>query len=280
MDQHIEKLRSELFDELAAIRIIEQPLERLTKASKAISNTIAALNRVIEEIIFKDEQAEIYFFKHTKPEILAVRTEEIFRYNLFINTPIGTIEVRLKFFEDQLKSLTSFFRINSFNYQYYKNCVDDLDRVYFLKSSGPPSVPLDGIVENDTEFSTPMSYQFAKFIAYENLQYFLLERIALIKNPGYKEPQINDKPDIDLKWTGDLINIVELAYGIWLTGQLNNGNASLNQIVRWLEADLHVTIGIIQRRFAEIEKRKRLSHTKYIDQMRDAVLHKIEGENL
>jgi hypothetical protein len=280
MDQHIEKLKSALFGDLEKIREIEQPLERLTKASDAVGKTIGALNTVIAGITFKNSREEIYFFKHTKPEILAVRTEEIFRYNLFINTPIGTIEVQLKFFEDQLKSLTSFFRINSFNYQYYKNNINDLDGVYFLKSSGPPEVPLDGVVENDSEFSTPMSYQFSKFIAYENLQYFLLERIALIKNPDYKAHQLSEQQDNDLKWTGDLINIVELAYGIWLTGQLNNGNASLNQIVRWLETNLHVTIGIIQRRFADIEKRKRLSPTKYIDQMRDTILHKIEADNL
>ena len=99
-----------------------------------------------------------------------------------------------------------------------------------------------------------------------------------------KYPEFNKLPKTanhinDLKWTGDSINIVELAYGLWLTGQLNNGNASLNQIVKWLETNLYVKIGIVQRRFSEIGQRKRLSPTKYIDQMRDTILQKIESSN-
>jgi len=98
----------------------------------------------------------------------------------------------------------------------------------------------------------------------------------------YPELSLKNKGGIqysEMKWTGDTINIVELAYGIWLTGQLNNGNASLNQIVRWLEANLHVSIGVVQRRFIEIERRKRLSPTKYIDKMKETIMQKIDSDN-
>jgi hypothetical protein len=74
-----------------------------------------------------------------------------------------------------------------------------------------------------------------------------------------------------------VINVIELAYGLWLTGQINNGNASLNQIVRWLEKSLSVSIGIAQRKFSEISRRKRISITKYLDQMKDAIIKKIES---
>jgi hypothetical protein len=82
---------------------------------------------------------------------------------------------------------------------------------------------------------------------------------------------------IEIKWTGDVINVIELAYGLWLTGQINNGNASLNQIVRWLEKNLSVSIGIAQRKFSEISRRKRISITKYLDQMKDAIIRKINS---
>jgi hypothetical protein len=123
-----------------------------------------------------------------------------------------------------------------------------------------------------------MSYLFSKFIAYEHVQYYILEQMGLLINPEIALHQTADHV-ADLKWTGDSINVVELAYGLWLTGQLNNGNASLNQIVRWLETNLHVTIGIVQRRFTEIARRKRLSITKFIDQMRDSIFKKIDSDH-
>ena len=238
MNHYIEKLRSDLFDELFEINGVENPLEKLSKASKLIEGKLHELNRFIAAFKFPGEDEEILFFKTIRPEIVALRIEEVMRYNLQVNKPIGTIEIQLKYFEDELKALQSFFRMNSFHYQYYRNGVSDLDRTYFLRNAEPLSVPLADVNESDKTVSTPMSLLFAKFTAYEHIQYFILEQITPLK---YPELSLKNKGGIqysEMKWTGDTINIVELAYGIWLTGQLNNGNASLNQIVRWLEANL------------------------------------------
>ncbi|MEZ2338398.1 RteC domain-containing protein [Mucilaginibacter sp. RCC_168] len=279
MNQQIEKLRSKLTDDLFEINEIESPLEKLSKASKTLEVAIKDLNQFIEKHQFSDEEEEITFFKIIKPEFIALRIEEVMRYNLIVNKPIGTAEIQLKYYEDELKALQSFFRMNSFHYQYYRTGVNDLDRLYFLRGAQPLSVPLAEMPDGDYAYLTPMSFLFAKFISYEHIQYFILEQITPLKYPELNLSSRNGNQVVEMKWTGDSINIVELAYGIWLTGQLNNGNASLNQIVRWLEANLHVTIGIVQRRFIEIERRKRLSPTKYVDQMRNAIIQKIESGN-
>jgi hypothetical protein len=279
MNQHIEKLRSALFSELFEINETENPLEKLFSASKLIENKLHELNQFLTTFNFPDEDEEILFFKITKPEMVALRIEEVMRYSLQVNKPIGTNEVQLKYFEDELKAIQSFFRMNSFHYQYYRTGLNDLDRIYFLRNAAPLSMPLADVNESDRSVSTPVSLLFAKFIAYEHIQYFILEQITPLKYPELGQRAKNGAQVTEMRWTGDSINIVELAYGIWLTGQLNNGNASLNQIVRWLEAHLHVSIGVIQRRFIEIERRKRLSPTKYIDQMRETILQKIDSGN-
>lgn len=279
MNAQIEKLRTELINELGAIHSIENPLEMLTKASRTLDNAINDLNNFVENHKFSNEQDEIIFFKIVKPEFISLRIEEVMRYNLAINKPIGTAESQLKYYEEELKALQSFFRMNSFHYQYYRNGLSELDSQYFLRSALPLSVPLADITETDPLFSTPVSFLFAKFIAFEHLQYHILEQIAHLKYPELSQPLKTGGAAAEMKWTGDVINIIELAYGIWLTGQLNNGNASLNQIVRWLEGNLQVNIGNVQRRFIEIERRKRLSPTKYLDQMRSAVIQKIESGN-
>jgi hypothetical protein len=72
-------------------------------------------------------------------------------------------------------------------------------------------------------------------------------------------------------WTGDPINLGEIAHGIHLTGQLNNGTAGIAEIFRWLEDKLHVTLGKPAKKFAQIKKRKRLARTKYLDEMKDQI---------
>ncbi|MGY3212448.1 RteC domain-containing protein [Mucilaginibacter sp. HD30] len=280
MNPVIEKLRTELNDQLYAIGEMPGGLEKLNRLLNVIDKATFELNRLIAGLQFESQQEEVHFFKYQKPEILARRIEELMRYNLTVNAPIGTPESKIRYFEDELKARRSFFRMNSFHYQYFKRGISELDQFYFLRTGGPLSIPVADFPELENHVATPMSYLFAKFMAYENIQLFILEQIAFIRFPESMQQKQGGAQQAELKWTGDAVNIVELAYGIWLTGQLNNGNASLNQIVRWLENSLQVTIGIIQRRFSEIERRKRLSPTRYIDQMKMAILQKIESGNL
>lgn len=84
---------------------------------------------------------------------------------------------------------------------------------------------------------------------------------------------------VELKWTGETINLVELAYGVWLTGQINNGNAGITEIIQWLETHFQVKIGRAYRRWTSISKRKRIAPTKYLDKIRDAVLKRLDEGN-
>ena len=278
MDQQLEDIKLVLSEGLLELHEMEQGLERLNLALKTIDSAIAGVNQVRDNLKFTDLDEEIYFFKYFQPELLASRIEEIMKYHIHMHIPIATEASRIRYYEEEIKARKSFFRMNNFHYQYFKTGMTELDRSYFLADAAPLSVPAADLSEFGNQFSTPMTYLFAKFIAYERIQYYLLEQIAQIMHPELK-PVPSAQQATDLRWTGDAVNIVELAYGIWLTGQVNNGNASLNQIVRWLESSLQVSIGIIQRRFSEIERRKRLSVTKFIDQMKEAILRKIDKDN-
>lgn len=107
----------------------------------------------------------------------------------------------------------------------------------------------------------------------------VLERIvALLENK--KAGKQHDGPAA-LRWTGESINLVELAYGIWLTGQLNNGNATISEIIRWMEASLGIHVGRAYRRWTEISRRDRVHSTKFIDRMKDSIDGRIRnGEDL
>ncbi|WP_368077622.1 RteC domain-containing protein [Mucilaginibacter sp. L3T2-6] len=71
-----------------------------------------------------------------------------------------------------------------------------------------------------------------------------------------------------MRWTGDTINLAELAYGIWLTGQINNGQISVTEILECLERVFRVRLGKPHRRWQSIAARKPLGYAKYMDERR------------
>lgn len=82
-----------------------------------------------------------------------------------------------------------------------------------------------------------------------------------------------------MNWTGDTINLAEIGIGIYHTKQLNNGTASLSDIFRWLEEKFQVNIGVPSKRLAELRRRKRLSRTRYLDEMKESVVQKLDKED-
>lgn len=276
MKTEFEKIKTELEETLLSDHDTGSSAAGIKKATAIIEDVLSSLRIEVVKNGFENESDEIEFFKSYKPDLLALKIGLIYRYNLKINEPVGTNETVMNYYESEIKSIQRFFRMNSFHYQYYKNHLTDMDLVYFIRNAGPLALPTDDINDVDPKFSTPMSLLFAKFKGYESIQLFSMQQISSLDfNTGTEQKVAKE----NMRWTGDSINIVELAYGVWLTGQLNNGNASLNQIVKWLEVNLHVNIGVVQRRFIEIERRKRLSPTKYIDQMRDTIRQKIDKGN-
>ncbi|HTI58999.1 RteC domain-containing protein [Mucilaginibacter sp.] len=221
---------------------------------------------------FKDMLREIQFFKYEKPRIIA---EHIFTQELYAiesNKPVGDRALTNNYYTQELTFLKRVFDQNRYLYQYFQLDGVEFDQQYFSRGNKVPEINLPIAPDIDPEFSTQGDFLFAKFIAYERLQDHL---INLLYSPGQTA-----KPEMghDMRWTGDVINLVELIYGLNLTGQVNHGNVSLNEMVRWAENLFDVKIGIIQRRFAEIQSRKRIASTRFLDQMRESVHQKIEDQ--
>lgn len=261
-----------LMDELEV-----SPVERLRHSMPLITRIIADVKKNVLADGFDTPEAEIYFFKRVKPRFYAHQIYEILFYNLLMQKPDGTPEMVKAYYEEELMQVFRVFRTEAFHYQYYKTTATELDDKYFLREANEGQIPLLEAIEQTQNFSTAMDYRFAKYIAYERMRDYLLDQLAnyhvsvKIQRAGQEKRPI-------LKWTGDAINLVELAYGIWLTGQVNHGNAGIAEIMQWLEVNFQVNIGRPFRRWQSISSRKRVSQVKYLDQMRAAVLKRLEEE--
>lgn len=181
-------------------------------------------------------------------------------------------------FHLELQQVFRFFRNETFSYQYFKIKATELDHIYFVRDVSPIETPVTDLIDPSPGFTTAWDYKFAKFMAYERLQELLIEQLTDSQPSINKQAAGRGKGPV-LKWTGDTINLVEIAYGIWLTGQINNGNAGIAEIMKFMETNFRVNIGRPFRRWQSISNRKRLSPVKFVDQIKDAILKRIDDEN-
>jgi hypothetical protein len=252
-----------------------EPLARFRDNIILVRQNLNELKALMHEHGFETKADEVYFFKYTKPQMVALQLYEVLNFNLIANSPAGTKEMIKAYYEEELLQVFRFFRQQSYHYQYYRLRADELDELFFIRGAEPVMIPVLEEMESIANFSTTMDYAFAKYIAYERLQDDLLERLTNLYGEE-KEDQASKKT-INLRWTGESINLVEIAYGLWLTGQLNEGNVTITDVIHWLEEKFQVKIGVAYRRWTEISNRTH-SATKFLDRMRDAIQQRINDD--
>ncbi len=197
-------------------------------------------------------------------------------FNLEIGCPLFDGALQLEYYHGELKILERLFSQNHYLYAYYKRGGTSLDQYYFTRGSGVEA--LDLLPKYDTgqgEDYPAASIVFSKFIAGEKLRTVILQKISLLSRSS--DPASVAQPG--LRWTGESINLVELAYGIWLTGQINHGNATITEIIAWLETSLGIPIGRPYKRWTQIAQRKSVSTTRFIDELGLAIRQRLDREN-
>lgn len=263
----------ELYDEMGI-----SSGQKLNGKLHSIRQAIADLKVLLRQQPFSSVDEEIQFFKSVKPQFIA---RHLFAVNVFTieaGKPVDTIEGIKNYFEQELISIRKFNDQNQFMHQYYLMEGTELDALLFVRHVQPPNLLITDVQGFDPEFSTAGDFIFARFVANEWVLEFLTERLF---SPDDTKSQLwMGKRKGALRWTGDKLNLIELAYGIYDTMQINDGNVTIAEIIAWLEESLAVSLNRYYRRFSEIKMRKTVSKTRYLDQMVDAVnSHIIQGDS-
>jgi len=254
------------------------PAGLLAAVLQLIREALAELRALVVSAGFASAEAEVDFFKRIKPKFTSEQVFAVEVYNLSVGMPAGGLELLRPFVEEELRYVRRFFSQYAFFYQYFRSGSVELDHLYFIRGAQVPLIALVELPEVDPLFATAGDYLFGKFLAMERLQEYLLGMLMPV--PALVHGSAGSvRPRRKLRWTGDTINLVELGFGIHDTGQLNEGNASLSEIFGWLEEQLQVKIGRPSRRFEELEGRKRLSKTDFLDWMRNEINLRIDRKN-
>lgn len=276
----IKELAENLYNEerLELEEIDNSTDQSITAQRKArVQLTSNYLNRLKEEIInydFTSVQEEIIFFKEIKPKFssLLIFYAEVERIE--IDKPEGSLAHIKGYFENKLKVIKIFFEANRQVYAYYRSEDNYLDSQLFLRGVKDSPRWLCKIrVDQDERFSTAGDYMFARIRATEQIARYLENSIAGLDFHPFT------KDEIETKWTGESINLLEIAYGMYYTAQINQGKIGIGELVRKFEKVFNVSLGRPYRRFLEIKQRKRLSRTKYLDNMVQTLNKIIDDED-
>lgn len=274
--QDFRKLRCKLTEILG-----QQELTLVEKFSRSIDLVNDFLNDIrlqVTSVAFKDKFEEIYFFKFEKPEYYALKIYQVALFTLINGKPVGTTDMVKSYFQDELTFISHFFRQYAFYYQYYRSGFTEMDETLFLRNSLPGSPVFMELPEVDTEFCTGGDYLFAKFIAYELLQEYILEQLAKLDSKDRVLMPVIDSGKKWFDWTGEVVNLVELGYALYAAKQIGDGKTSLAEIFRWLEESFGVEIGIPANRFREIKRRKRISRTHFLALLTSDLLNYMNGD--
>lgn len=272
-----EKLYTQLKEEIAKIQATEtDPFKTLSAILKCTRVALRELKDYILKNQFKDEAEQIYFFKHIKPKFYCLHIFYLEKYNIETSIPAGDADTLKNFYRDELKAVRRFFQHIYFHYQYYRLGATELDGLYFVRGVKVQSVLIPEVPEPDPEFSTSCDYLFAKIKAYELLQDYLLKALQRL------DPSLTSIPPeqeaFELKWTGDKVNLVEVIYALYFTGQFNNGNADVAVILRFMEKHFQIDLSRAYRDFTDIRNRKVSSPTRFIDQMRESIHKRVDDD--
>lgn len=272
MKAYIENLYQELREDLAIYGDLGAPaVRRLSGKLTAINEALEKLKIYIIENPFGDNQQEVEFFKEAKPLFVSEQLMSQEMYNIETQRPL-TDEADIRaFYTKELNFIEHYLDKQQFLYQYYLLEGIELDNLLFVRGAETSTVLLPETPDLDPVFSTKGSYLFAKFIAYERLREFLLRELY----PNSEREKLKRV----LNWTGDKMNLIEIAYGIYDTAQINKGDVDIKDIISWLEDSLNISLQRHYRLFSEMKNRKSVSPTRYLDHMGDMVKqHLTEGE--
>lgn len=104
-------------------------------------------------------------------------------------------------------------------------------------------------------------------------------RLKVSFNDTKKNDVANKLSLLNLQWSSDKINLVEVGYSLYASGVINDGEASLKEIMEGLCICFNIEINDIYRDYQAIRDRKNIDRTPFISHIGEKLLKKIEHDD-
>src|SRR5690606_21537009 len=130
---HVESLYEGMLNELRSVN--NSSISSIIDFSSSLSiilKTLDDVQQLVKTNPFKDDQAEIYFFKYIKPKFQSWHIYIVELHHVISMIPISTDQVIKKYYLHELKVISRFFKRYALYYQYYLADDNSKDADYFL----------------------------------------------------------------------------------------------------------------------------------------------------
>jgi hypothetical protein len=221
--------------------------------------SIRQLKDLLRQYQFPDWSNEIYFFKNTKPQFVAVYIYYSKVLALEASKPYADSQALRSYYENERSNLLYFYNEQREFISYYRRKSTYLDKKYFVRFKFDFKLKLSPeLYSYDEEFSTSHDHIVSQIIANDLLEQYLTNKID---SKDSKENSIDHIKN--LEWTAPKVALIELLYALHQTKCFNGGHSDLAEIFRWAENSLNIGLGNYHKTFSEIRLRK-TDRTKFL----------------
>lgn len=259
MKEDFDKLLSEIDVEIAKIDLYGNDIiETSLSIVRHLQSIITGLRNELQTYTFPTQEDEIRFFKVQKPELLGRLLYFHKIYRIEMQCPNGSNEVIRKHLIAELDNLTYFFNRNLDFYQYYRSHSTMYDKYYFVRGKADIRLCADSAqFDKDPNFSTGYDYTVAKILANEMLRIYLNQRLQLLEKKQLTNDIKISLSDFKLKWTGTKSEAIEWGYGLFAAKTLNYGNATIKEVMAFVETAFDIELGDYYRTYLSLKNRKK-----------------------
>ena len=247
-------------------------ISKTKKQIHIVQSTLSDLKEQIKKKGFSTIDEEINFFKHEKPQMLGLLLYFAHIHKIESKRPPLLVE---DYLTKELLKLKIPIEDQKPFYEYYHSKATSLDHIYFVRGYKEIEHIVDYYYfDMDKDFSTGYDYLISLFISIEKIQDYITKEIQKLGINPVVSSCINNT----LKWTSTKAGLVELIYGIQLSGLINNGNIKIKELTIIFEELFNIELENIYNIFIEISARKTV-RTPILDMMKKNLIAKMD-ENL
>lgn len=280
MKEYISQLVQQVDDTLANFEICEcNIINDSLKIVYYLHDILLNLREKINEYEFNNKEDEIFFFKVQKPELLG---RLIYFYKIYLietQCPTGSNEVIKNYLNQELDSLTYFFNRNLDFYQYYRSNSTVYDEYYFLRGKNYIRLCTDcAQFDKDPNFSTGYDYKVAKIIANEMLRIYLNKRLIKLETDNQIEDNLQRLDKYPFRFTGKKVFLVELGYSLASSGDFNNGNVEIKEMMNFLSTVFHTDLGDYYAAYIAMKERK--DRTAYLHHLIERLIKRMDDDDM
>ena len=280
MKELLENILSEIDVEIDEIDlygydIVENSLSMVHRLQAVLND----LKTKLQTYSFPAKEDEITFFKTQKPEILGRLLFFYKIYRIETQCPNGSDDVIRSYINRELDNLTYFFNRNLDFYQYYRSHSTLYDEYYFVRGKSDLRLCTDSAqFDKDPNFSTGYDYKVAKIIANEMLRIYLNKRLVKLETNTQVEDNLQKCLKYPFRFTGKKVFLIELGYSLVSSGDINNGNVEIKEMMNFLGTVFQVELGDYCAAYIAMKERKK-DRTAYLSRLQDSLVKRMDEDD-